>query len=119
VGGVGIMNTMYTSVLERTQEIGVMKAIGAKNRDILTIFLIESGFLGLMGGMVGVLMGIGIGKAIEFGAAQAGLAILKVYFPWYLIVGSLLFSFLIGAFSGLAPARQAAKLKPVDALRYE
>jgi len=119
VGGVGIMNTMYTSVLERTNEIGVMKAIGAQNKDILAIFLIESGFLGLIGGVIGILIGVGIGKLVEFGAAQQGLDILKASFPWYLIVGALLFSFLVGAISGVAPARQASKLKPVDALRYE
>ncbi|MBW2963571.1 ABC transporter permease [Candidatus Woesearchaeota archaeon] len=119
VGGVGIMNTMYTSVLERTNEIGVMKAIGAQNKDILAIFLIESGFLGLIGGVIGILIGVGIGKLVEFGAAQQGLDILKASFPWYLILGALLFSFLVGAISGVAPARQASKLKPVDALRYE
>ncbi|MCK4589887.1 MAG: ABC transporter permease, partial [Nanoarchaeota archaeon] len=119
VGGVGIMNTMYTSVLERTNEIGVMKAIGAQNKDILAIFLFESGFLGLMGGIIGVLIGVGIGKLVEFGAAMQGLDILKASFPWYLIVGALLFSFLVGAISGVAPARQASKMKPVEALRYE
>lgn len=119
VGGVGIMNTMYTSVLERTNEIGVMKAIGAKNRDILTIFLVESGFLGLMGGVIGVLIGVGLGKVVELVALQQGLGILKVYFPWYLIVGALLFSFLVGCLSGLAPAWRASKLNPVESLRYE
>lgn len=119
VGGVGIMNTMYTSVLERTNEIGVMKAIGAQNKDILAIFLIESGFLGLMGGLIGVLIGIGIGKLVEFAAITQGIDLLKASFPWYLIVGSLLFSFLVGAISGVAPASQASKMKPVDALRYE
>jgi putative ABC transport system permease protein len=119
VGGVGIMNTMYTSVLERTNEVGVMKAIGAKNSDILAIFLIESGFLGLMGGIIGVLIGVGIGKLVEFGAMTQGIDLLKASFPWYLILGALLFSFLVGAISGVAPARQASKMKPVDALRYE
>lgn len=119
VGGVGIMNTMYTSVLERTSEIGVMKAIGARNKDILAIFLFEAGFLGLVGGVIGVIIGYGIGKLVEFGAAQQGLDILKASFPWYLIAGALLFSFLVGAISGVAPARQASKMKPVDALRYE
>ncbi|MBW2986682.1 ABC transporter permease [Candidatus Woesearchaeota archaeon] len=119
VGGVGIMNTMYTAVLQRTNEIGVMKAIGARNSDILLLFLIESGFLGLVGGTVGILIGMAMSKLVELAAAQAGLGILKAYFPWYLIVGALAFSFIIGSIAGVLPARQASKLKPVDALRYE
>jgi putative ABC transport system permease protein len=120
VGAVGIANTMYTSVLERTKEIGVMKAIGAKNSDILTIFIIESGFLGLIGGILGVLVGMGVGKIIEYIAVtQLGTTILRVVFPWYLILGCLTFAFLIGSFSGFFPARQASKVKPADTLRYE
>ena len=120
VGGVGIMNTMYTSVLERTKEIGTMKAIGAKNSDILTLFLFESGLLGLIGGAIGIGIGIGLGKTAEYIAAVGlGTELLRAAFPWYLIVGALTFSFVIGSASGLLPAMQAAKLKPVDALRYE
>jgi len=120
VGAIGIANTMYTSVLERTREIGVMKAIGAQNKDILIIFLIESGLLGLVGGIVGVLLGIGIGKAIEYIAINnLGTNLLQVSFPWWLIIGCLAFSFIIGAVSGVFPARQASKTNVVDALRYE
>ncbi|VVB78714.1 MacB-like periplasmic core domain protein [uncultured archaeon] len=120
VGGVGIANTMYTSVLERTKEIGTMKAIGAKNRDILTIFVMESGFLGLVGGIIGILFGYAVGKLIEYIAVtQLGTTILKIATPWYLIFGCLLFAFLIGAFSGFFPARQASRVKPADTLRYE
>jgi putative ABC transport system permease protein len=119
VGGIGIMNTMYTAVLQRTNEIGVMKAIGARNSDILYLFLIESGFLGLVGGAVGILIGMGMSKLIEIAAAQANFGILKAYFPWYLIVGALAFSFIIGSIAGVWPAMQASRLKPVDALRYE
>ena len=119
VGGIGIMNTMYTSVLERTKEIGIMKSIGAKNLDILIIFLIESGILGLIGGLIGIILGIGFSKLIELGAKLAGYGMIQVSFPLYLILGTLLFSFLIGAISGVLPARQASKLKPVQALRYE
>jgi putative ABC transport system permease protein len=120
VGGVGIMNTMYTSVLERTKEIGVMKAIGAKNKDIMFLFLIESGVLGLVGGFFGIVIGFSISKGVEFAAAQAlGVDMLKVFFPWYLILGALFFSFLVGALSGFFPARRASRLKPVDSLRYE
>ncbi len=120
VGGIGIMNTMYTSVLERTKEIGTMKAIGARNSDILKIFLFESGLLGLVGGAIGVLIGVGLAKGTEYIAMAAlGTLLLQAAFPAYLIFGALAFSFLIGTASGILPAMQAAKLKPADALRYE
>ena len=118
VGAVGIANTMYTSVLERTNEIGVMKAIGARNSDILQIFLIEAGMVGLVGGAIGLLVGMGIGKLAEFILLQIlGSGIFVVVFPWYLIVGSLVFAVGIGMLSGIMPARQAASMTPVDALR--
>ncbi len=120
VGGIGIMNTMYTAVLERTREIGVMKSIGARNRDILGMFLIESGFLGMAGGIIGIIIGFAISKGVEVGVNyQFGAGTLMAAYPWYLIVGALLFSFGVGAISGMLPARRASKLKPVDALRYE
>ncbi|MEM2956250.1 MAG: ABC transporter permease [Candidatus Pacearchaeota archaeon] len=119
VGGIGIMNTMYTSVLERTREIGIMKAVGAKNWQIMWLFILESGFYGVIGGAIGVALGFAMGKAGELVAASAGYPILKVAFPLWLIFGSLLFAFLVGAISGLAPARTASRLKPVEALRYE
>jgi len=120
VGGIGIMNTMYTAVLERTKEIGIMKAVGAKNSHILTLFLIESGILGLVGGAIGVLIGILLSVGAAAIASQAlGSAFLRAYFPWYLIIGALAFSFIIGSLSGILPAIQASKMKPVDALRYE
>jgi len=120
VGGVGIANTMYTSVLERTKEIGTMKAVGAKNKDILFIFLFESGLLGLIGGILGVVLGFLISKIVEFIAVnQLHTNLLKVASPIYLVLGSLVFAFLIGAVSGGVPAFKASKLKPVDALRYE
>ncbi len=120
VGGVGIANTMYTSVLERTREIGTMKAVGAKNSAILQIFLIESGFIGFIGGTLGILTGFGISKLIEFIAINyLHTTLLKAASPFYLIFGCLAFSFLIGIISGTFPAFQASKLKPVEALRYE
>ncbi|HLD06310.1 MAG TPA: ABC transporter permease [Candidatus Nanoarchaeia archaeon] len=119
VGGIGIMNTMYTAVLERTREIGVMKAIGATNADIMKIFLIESGLLGIAGGGVGIIIGILVSKGIEVILAATGNSFLKIYFPWYLIVGALVFAAGVGMLSGLLPAVQAAKQQPVDALRYE
>ena len=120
VGGVGIANTMYTSVVERTREIGVMKAIGAKNKDILYIFLIESGLLGLVGASIGVILGFSISKTIEFIAVkQLGTTLLQAATPFYLVFGCLIFGFLIGAVSGVFPAMQASKTNVVDALRYE
>jgi len=118
VGGIGIMNTMYTSVLERTREIGIMKAIGARNRDVLTIFLVEAGLLGMLGGAIGILIGIGFSKLVEVAATVSlGSSIIQSSFPWYLIVGSLVFSFCVGAGAGTFPAFQASKLPPVEALR--
>jgi len=120
VGAVGIANTMYTSVLERTREIGVMKAVGAKNSDVLKIFVIEAGLLGMIGGILGVILGFVGGKIIEVIATNSlGTNLLRIYAPWYLWIGCILFAFVIGAVSGLVPSLQASKLKAVDALRYE
>ncbi|MDO8740561.1 MAG: ABC transporter permease [Candidatus Woesearchaeota archaeon] len=117
VGGIGIMNTMYTSVLERTNEIGIMKAIGAKNSDIAKIFLIESGLLSLAGGAIGIVIGISIAKAVEFAVQGYGITLFRADISPLLIISALAFSFLIGSVSGSLPARQAALLSPVDALR--
>ena len=120
VGGIGIANTMYTSVIERTKEIGTMKAIGAKNSDIMFLFLIESGLLGLVGGVIGIFIGLALSKGAEYIAtAQLGTDLLQASTGWNLIIGAMLFSFFIGAISGVLPALQASRLKPVDALRYE
>jgi len=120
VGGIGIMNTMYTSVLERTKEIGIMKAVGAKNSDILIIFLIESGMIGLFGGILGVALGFGSAKLIEYIVVyQLNTTLLHAASPPGLIIGCLLFAFLSGAISGIWPAWRATKIKIVDALRYE
>lgn len=120
VGSIGIMNTMYTAVLERVREIGIMKATGARNSHILTLFLFESGIIGLAGGAIGAAIGIAIGKGVELVASHAlGPNLLQAYFPWYLILGALSFSFLLGVISGALPALQASRLRPVDALRYE
>ncbi len=118
VGGIGIANTMYTSVLERKQEIGTMKAIGARNSDILSVFLIESGLLGLVGGTIGVLIGIGLSLLVSFIANSFfGSQIIAVNISILLIIVSVSFSFLIGILFGVIPSYQASKLRPVDALR--
>ncbi len=120
VGGVGIMNTMYTSVFERTQEIGLMKALGARNQDILYIFVFESGMMGTVGGAIGCIVGVGLAKLVEFLAArQMGSGLINAQITPELLIGAILFSFIIGCISGILPARQASQLKPADALRYE
>lgn len=119
VGGVGIMNTMYTSVLERTREIGIMKAIGAKNSDIIILFLLEAGALGLLGGIIGTAFGIILSKTVEFAADKLGYSILKISLSWSLMLFSIMFSFVVGSAAGVFPALRAARLKPVEALRYE
>ncbi len=113
VGGIGIMNIMLVSVTERTREIGIRKAIGAKRSSILKQFLIESAVVSGSGGIIGVIIGIG-------GSYIAGLFTgMPTATPIYIILIAFGFSLLVGIFFGIYPANQAAKLKPVDALRYE
>lgn len=120
VGGIGIANTMYTSVLERRKEIGTMKAIGARNSDIMWIFVIEAGILGLVGGLIGVGVGIVIAKGVEYIiTVYLGTPMLKASLNIFLILGCLGFGFIVGVLSGFLPSWQASRLKPVDALRYE
>jgi putative ABC transport system permease protein len=123
VGGVGVMNTMFTSVLERTKDIGVMKAVGAKNRHILAVFLIESGLIGLFGGLIGTVFGLGLSAVVcwalnTFANMPGGVSFPFVASPG-LIVVTLLGAFAIGAVSGLWPARRGSRMPVVDALRYE
>jgi putative ABC transport system permease protein len=117
VGAIGIVNTMTTSVMERTKEIGIMKAIGAKNSDIFFQFFIEAGMLGMVGGIIGVLVGLGIG----FIGIQGINAFIGSQNPfeinWILAIATLLGSFLIGSIAGIAPAMKAASMNPVEALR--
>jgi putative ABC transport system permease protein len=119
VGGIGIMNTMYTSVRERTKEIGILKAVGAKNSNIVLIFLIESGIIGLIGGVGGMIPGLGLAKLIQFIGQIHPVFYIEASITPGIVLFGLLFSFGIGCLSGFFPARSASKLKPVDALRYE
>ena len=112
-GSIGIMNTMFMSVLERTQELGTLKALGARNRHILLVVLMESGLLGLVGGTIGVILGLSLGYLISL------LGFVEIILNPVIILGSILLSFLLGVISGYLPARRAVKLSPTEALRYE
>jgi putative ABC transport system permease protein len=113
VGGIGIMNIMLVSVTERTREIGLRMAVGARTRDILGQFLVEAVTLSLIGGLIGVALGIGTASAI---AAFAGW---RVALSSEAVLLAIAFAFVIGVFFGFYPARKAARLNPVEALRYE
>ena len=125
VGGIGVANTMFTAVLEKTRDIGIMKAIGARNSDILMIFLFNSGLLGLVGGGLGIIFAVLIDAAIPYlglaslGLTRGGSSGLTVPINPALLIGAVIFSMAIGMFFGAIPAYQASKMKPVDALRYE
>jgi putative ABC transport system permease protein len=125
VGAIGIANTMFTSVLEKTKEIGIMKAIGTQNKDILAIFLLNSGLIGLVGGVGGVILGALSSTAINtFAGIGGGGGMFSMIggssvVSFQLIGGAILFAVLIGMIAGVIPAYRASKLNPVDALRYE
>ncbi len=113
VGGIGIMNIMLVSVTERTREIGIRLAIGAQERDVLMQFLTEAAILSMLGGLIGILLGLSI-AAVAVGAMGAP------FLPSIgVIVGATLFSAMFGLSFGFFPARKAAKMNPIDALRYE
>jgi ABC-type antimicrobial peptide transport system permease subunit len=113
VGGIGIMNIMLVSVTERTREIGLRKALGAKRRDILRQFLIESVTLSLVGGAIGITLGIVGSRVISASAGWRTLVTPES------IVLAFFFAAAIGVSFGVFPARKAAKLNPIEALRYE
>ncbi|MDA8214658.1 MAG: ABC transporter permease, partial [Nitrospiraceae bacterium] len=114
VGGIGIMNIMLVSVKERTREIGIRKAVGAKNRDILLQFLAESVILSVIGGIGGIILGIALSVGLHY-----FFDFLPTHITWWSIVVAFLFSGIIGIFFGVYPARKASLYDPIVALRYE
>ncbi len=120
VGGLGIANTMFMSVMERTRQIGILKALGTTNEEVTLIFLIESGLMGFIGGIFGILLGfIASGSISLVGFGLFGGQETRTVIPPSLIAFALIFSLFVGIISGILPARRAAGLQPVDALRYE
>ncbi|MBT7238083.1 ABC transporter permease, partial [Candidatus Woesearchaeota archaeon] len=119
VSTINTANTMITSVLERYKEIGILKAVGAKNREIFDIFLFESSFLGIIAGILGCILGWGISSIGGLILNNLGWSFLQPNFSIYLFVGLIAFAGITGAISGALPARRAAKTNTVDALRSE
>ena len=124
VSSLGIINTMVMSILERTREIGIMKAIGGSDRAVRGIFMVEAGTIGLLGGVAGVILGWAVGRVINFGAniyieRQGGTPGNLFSLPWWLIGGALAFALLVSLIAGSYPARRAARLDPIQALRHE
>jgi putative ABC transport system permease protein len=114
VGGIGIMNIMLVSVTERTREIGLRKAVGAKARDILWQFLVEAVVLALVGGLIGLLLGVVGAQAIANLSDN-----LQPTVDWGAVVGGISISAAIGLLFGVYPAARASRLNPIEALRYE
>ncbi len=119
VSTINTANTMITSVLERYKEIGILKAVGARNREIFDIFLFESSFLGFIAGVLGCALGWGISSIGGAILKNLGWSFLQPYFSVYLFIGLILFAVVTGAISGTLPALRAARINPVDALRKE
>jgi len=124
VASLGIINTLVMAILERRREIGILKALGAGDRDIRQLFFAEAGAMGLLGGVLGVALGWAIGRAIHFGTTiylrrheMTGENVWSV--PWWLVVGAVGFALLVSLAAGIYPAARAARLNPVEALRYE
>jgi putative ABC transport system permease protein len=124
VASLGIINTLVMAILERRREIGILKALGATDRDVRSLFFAEAGAMGLLGGFFGVALGWLIGSALTWGTTiylhRQNLPGVKIsYIPWWLALGAIIFAIIVSLVAGLYPASRAARLNPVDALRYE
>lgn len=124
VASIGIVNTLVMAILERRREIGIMKAIGASDSDVRGLFFAEAGTMGVFGGVIGVLLGWAIGRLINLGTnvylrRQHFPPEQIWYVPWWLVSGAIVFAVVVSLLSGLYPAARAARLDPVQALRYE
>jgi putative ABC transport system permease protein len=124
VASLGIINTLVMAILERRREIGVLKALGATDRDVRSLFFAEAGAMGLLGGIAGVTLGWLIGAALTWGTSiylrRQDLPGVKIsYVPWWLATGAIAFAVVVSLLAGLYPASRAARLNPVEALRYE
>ena len=124
VASLGIINTLVMAILERRREIGVLKALGAADRDVRQLFFAEAGVMGLAGGLFGVLLGWAIGRAIQLATVvylrRQGMNPPNIWsVPWWLVLGAIAFAVVVSLVSGIYPASRAARLDPVEALRYE
>ncbi len=124
VASLGIINTLVMAILERRREIGVLKALGAADRDIRRLFFVEAGVMGLLGGIFGVGLGWIIGRGMNFGTnvylrRRALPATNLSSVPWWMVAAAIAFSIAVSLAAGLYPASRAARLDPVEALRYE
>jgi putative ABC transport system permease protein len=119
VSAINTSNTMITSVLERMKEIGIIKSIGARNSEVLSLFLFESGILGLVAGTLGVILGYGMTTVAGYILKQVGFGFLQPGYSIWLFLGCIAFATLTGAISGIVPAIHASRIRPVEALRYE
>jgi putative ABC transport system permease protein len=108
---------MFTNVLERKKEIGIMKAIGASPKDIKYMFIVEAGLMGLVGGIIGVILGSIISFSIGKVAEQSGFMLLSIHVDYWVIFLGVAFAFIVGMISGYVPANRASKLTPVEALK--
>jgi putative ABC transport system permease protein len=124
ISAMGMLNTLSVSLLQRTKEVGILKALGAKRNDIFKMFVFEAAIISFLGGLLGFFGGYGVAYAINFAfniiAVKNGHATLSfIYIPYYFIITIAVFIFFLGLFTGLMPARRASRIHALDALRYE
>ncbi|MHC1581410.1 MAG: ABC transporter permease [Candidatus Syntropharchaeia archaeon] len=118
VASIGIMNTMLMAVMERTHEIGVMKAIGADNRDILFLFLLESSIVSFVGGVIGCGLGSIVARLISYGVGTISEIEIEAIVKPEILIGGMVVAMVVGVLSGFYPARKASRMSPVEAVRY-